>query len=57
MPAFAEVVADAIRAGAACDYTLHAWVVMPNHGHLLITPEACPSSLLHRLKGCLGAPK
>ncbi len=51
MPDLAEVVADAIRAGAACDYQLHAWVVMPNHVHLLITPQVDASALLHRLKG------
>ena len=51
MPAIAEVVANSIRAGAACDYTLHAWVVMPNHVHLLITPRVDASALLHRLKG------
>ena len=51
MPAIAEVVADTIRAGAACDYRLHAWVVMPNHVHLLITPQVHASALLRRLKG------
>jgi putative transposase len=39
MPAIAEVVADAIGQGTASDYLLHAWVVMPNHVHLLITPQ------------------
>ena len=28
MTAVAEVVADSIRAGAACDYLLHTWAVM-----------------------------
>jgi hypothetical protein len=42
MPAIAEVVADSIRAGSACDYLLHAWVVMRNHAHLLITPQVDP---------------
>jgi len=40
MPAIAQVVADAIRKGAAGDYLLHAWVVMPNHVHLLLTPQS-----------------
>jgi hypothetical protein len=31
MPAIAQLVADAIRGGAVCDYQSHAWVVMPNH--------------------------
>ena len=26
--------------GLASDYQLHTWVVMPNHIHLLITPQA-----------------
>ncbi len=51
MPDIAEVVADAIGQGAAGDYLLHAWVVMPNHVHLLITPQAEVSALLRRLKG------
>ena len=52
MPAFAEVVADAIRAGAACDYTLHAWVVMPNHVHALLTPSTGEtlSGIIHSWK-------
>jgi putative transposase len=51
MTPIAEVVADSIRSGTACDYLLHAWVVMPNHVHLLITPHVDASALLHRLKG------
>ena len=33
------------------DYELHAWVVMPNHVHLLITPRVDVPILLRRLKG------
>jgi putative DNA methylase len=51
MPAVASVVAHSIDTGAACDYQLHAWVVMPNHVHLLITPQVDVSALLRRLKG------
>ena len=51
MPAIAEVVADSIGKGAAGDYLLHAWVVMPNHVHLLITPQVEVTALLRRLKG------
>jgi REP element-mobilizing transposase RayT len=51
MTPIAEAVADSIRSGTACDYLLHAWVVMPNHVHLLITPHVDASALLHRLKG------
>jgi putative transposase len=49
--ALAEVVADSIRAGAACDYPMHTWVVMPNPVPLLITPQVDASALLHGLKG------
>src|SRR5437763_3619322 len=51
MPAIADVVADAIGQGTASDYLLHAWVVMPNHVHLLITPQVDVPALLRRLKG------
>src|SRR5438270_11376429 len=49
--AIAEVVADAIGQGTASDYLLHEWVVMPNHVHLLITPQVEVPALLRRLKG------
>src|SRR5436305_4127226 len=51
MPAIAEVVADAIGQGTASDYLLHAWVVMPTHVHLLITPHVDVPALLPRRKG------
>ena len=51
MPAIAQVVADSIAKGAADDYLLHAWVVMPNHVHLLVTPQVDVPGLLRRLKG------
>src|SRR5438270_3217023 len=51
IPAIAEVAADAIGQGTAGDYLLHAWVVMPNHVHLLITPHVEVPALLRRLKG------
>ena len=51
MPAIAEVVADSIGKGATRDYLLHAWVVMPNHVHLLITPQVDVPALMRRLKG------
>jgi putative transposase len=51
VPAIAEVVADAIGQGTASDYLLRAWVVMPNHVHLLITPQVEVPALLRRLKG------
>ena len=51
LPAIAQILADRIRQGADCDYELHAWVVMPNHAHLLITPRVDVPILLRRLKG------
>ncbi|MCU1261200.1 MAG: hypothetical protein JWO80_4085, partial [Bryobacterales bacterium] len=50
-PAVAQVVVDAIRQGVGRDYLLHAWVVMPNHVHLLLTPQEEVSRLLRKLKG------
>ena len=47
----AQCVADAIQQGAGGSYTLHAWVVMPNHVHLLITPRTGVTELLRQLKG------
>ena len=37
-PAIAKVVISYIAKGATYDYILHAWVVMSNHVHMLITP-------------------
>ena len=51
MPAIAKLVADAIEAGSKDRYLLHAWVVMPNHVHLLITPQIEVRELMRRLKG------
>ena len=31
-------------------YDLHAWVIMPNHVHLLLTPQVNASNLLRALK-------
>jgi REP element-mobilizing transposase RayT len=39
-PAVAKVVEDAIKFHAGTKYLLHAWTLMPNHGHLMITPLA-----------------
>ena len=51
MPAIAQMVTVAIRKGTPADYRLHAWVVMPNHIHLLLTPNIEPSIVLRKLKG------
>jgi len=51
MPQIAAVVRDSILHGARRDYGLHAWVIMPNHVHLLITPLTEAALFLRRLKG------
>jgi REP element-mobilizing transposase RayT len=44
----AQIVVTAIRRG---DFELHAWVVMSNHVHLLITPSADISKITKSIKG------
>jgi putative transposase len=51
LPDVADLVAGRIRHRAECDYDLHAWVVMPNRVHLLISPRVDVSALMRRLKG------
>jgi putative transposase len=53
MPDIAQLAADAIRQGAPSDYDLDAWVIMPNHVHLLITPHIHISKLMQKLKGTI----
>jgi putative DNA methylase len=52
IPAIAEMVADAIHYNARnlSHYELHAFVVMPNHIHLLITPAVPLPTLTRSLK-------
>jgi putative transposase len=52
-PRVATCVLDAIRrgAGALGHYDLHAFVVMPNHIHLLITPKLDLARITNGLKG------
>jgi putative transposase len=52
----AQLVTDAIRDGEARfhRYDLHAFVVMPNHVHLLVTPHATVRQWLGPLKGFTG---
>jgi putative transposase len=49
----ADVVAESIRFGAdrLGFYTLHAFVVMANHVHVLVTPLVSPSKFLQSVKG------
>ncbi|MDE3166684.1 MAG: transposase [Acidobacteriota bacterium] len=49
----ARLVSEAIRAGATQRqlYELEAWVVMPNHVHLLLLPHVPLAGITHWLKG------
>ncbi len=57
MPEIAQLVLSRIQLGDPEDYALHAWVVMPNHVHMLITPLSNVSALMQRLKGSATAPR
>jgi REP element-mobilizing transposase RayT len=52
-PAIADMVVEAIQYDAAtrAHYLLHAFVVMPNHVHLLATPASPLPKLTKSLKG------
>jgi putative transposase len=51
-PEIARIAVQSIQTGQALGhYDLHAWVVMPNHIHLLIDPLIHPSRLMRSLKG------
>ena len=50
-PTVAKLVAYEIQAGSKAGYALHSWVIMPNHVHLLITPQIAVSVLFQKLKG------
>ena len=49
----AQIVADSLHFGRQNlgHYHLHAWVVMANHVHVLLTPLMSPSQLQKSLKG------
>ncbi|MBI1898284.1 MAG: transposase [Acidobacteria bacterium] len=50
-PAIAQLVLASMEYGAAAGhYQLHSWVIMPNHVHLLLTPQVAVSKLLGSLK-------
>ncbi len=46
MPEIAEIVADALG-----HLDPHAWVIMPNHVHLLFAPHPVVAGVLQKLKG------
>jgi REP element-mobilizing transposase RayT len=52
-PAIADIVVEAIQYNAANlgHYVLHAFVVMPNHVHLLATPALASPKVTKSLKG------
>jgi len=52
-PEIAQLVIEALRAGERTfhRYQLHAFVVMPNHVHLLVTPKVVATRWLAPLKG------
>jgi REP element-mobilizing transposase RayT len=53
-PEMAEMVVDAIRYQDGRQYDLHAYVVMANHVHLLITPLMGVSTITRSLKRYTG---
>ena len=52
-PAVADMIVEALHynAGVLGHYRLHAFVVMPNHVHVLITPATALPRLMKSLKG------
>jgi REP element-mobilizing transposase RayT len=52
-PRVARIAAEAIRNGESQKrfYELDAWVVMPNHVHMLILPQVAMPQITHWLKG------
>jgi len=50
-PAIAQLVLASIQYGVQLGhYEMHSWVIMPNHVHLLLTPQVSVSRLLGSLK-------
>jgi REP element-mobilizing transposase RayT len=51
-PAICQILCNALKYFNGTRYTLDRWVIMPNHVHLLITPNASEelSKILHSLK-------
>ena len=50
IPEIASMITDAIYHRDQCSYQLHAFVFMPNHVHLLITPLEPVSKMMQSLK-------
>jgi putative DNA methylase len=51
-PAIAEIVQATLLYHRGRQYTLHAWVVMPNHVHILLTPNPLThlDKIMHSIK-------
>jgi REP element-mobilizing transposase RayT len=50
--AIARIVMDSLYKGEQLGhYELHAWVILSNHVHVLLTPRVDPSRLIASLKG------
>ena len=50
-PTVAQLIADALTASDPELYQLHAWVIMPNHVHIVIRPTLPLPVIMRRLKG------
>jgi REP element-mobilizing transposase RayT len=51
MPSIAQIVADSLQYCGKTDFELHAWVIMPNHVHVLATARTEVSKFMRRMKG------
>jgi REP element-mobilizing transposase RayT len=49
-PRLAKVIVDALLCGSRHRYDLHAWVVMPTHAHVVMTPKRPFSEITRWLK-------
>jgi REP element-mobilizing transposase RayT len=49
-PDVAQTVVEAIQYRDPVQYLLHSFVVMPNHVHVLITPNKCAAEIMQSLK-------
>src|SRR5215831_9136510 len=55
-PGIADMVEDALLYGEATRrfYTLHGWVIMPNHVHVVLEPHTPLPTIMRWLKGRTG---
>jgi len=55
-PRIARIVENALQYGETARgfYSLYAWVIMPNHVHMVFEPKAALSSIMRWLKGRTG---